>query len=83
MKRDAELSILLEALRSRIGHDLVVSSAARSRYPLTADWYKHAVQDSADESVRDEMDAREQETYELLKKLEEKGWDGRTGRQRD
>jgi hypothetical protein len=79
MKPDQELQELLANLNSLIGHDLAASSAARNQRPLTADWYKFMVIESADESVRDEMSPSEAAIYELLRQLEAQGWDGVTG----
>jgi hypothetical protein len=80
MKLDvALLASLVAELKSLIAHDLAASSQAAARRPLTANWYKGIVQDSADESVRDEMDSNEAAIYEALQELEAEGWDGLRG----
>lgn len=78
MTNGVALNLLVTELRGLIEYDLAACCQISHWLPLTADYYRDAVQVPSD-GVCLEMEPHESEVYELLRELEAEGWDGRSG----
>jgi hypothetical protein len=66
----------MEVLRGRLGHNLVASSLVRMSLPLTAEAY---IELHTDDGGHANLDGSDLSFIELLRELEQLGWDGKCG----